>query len=81
MRDEITAEVQAPMLHPLYSGSGPRDEVRGLIAYNFRQYKAYPLCRTCRMDCKMPNVPTLRLTCPGMPEYQAEVRTRGGNNV
>jgi len=65
MRDEIMAEAQAPMLHPLYSGSGPRDEVQGLIKFNFRHYKTYPPCRVCREDCKMPNVPTLELIfCP-----------------
>ena len=61
MRDEIMAEAQAPMLHPLYSGSGPRDEVRALIADNFREHGTYPPCRACRMECKMPNVPTLEL--------------------
>jgi len=65
-------------LHPLYSGSGPRDEVRGLIQFNFRHYKSYPSCRTCSMECKMPNVPGLKLTCPVTPDYQEEAKSRGG---
>jgi len=81
MRDEIMAEAQAPMLHPIYSGSGPRDEVRGLIKFNFRRYKTYPPCRTCRKDCNMPNVPTLELTCPRTPGFEIAVKTRGGMNV
>jgi len=81
MNNEIMAEVQAPMLHPLYSGSGPRDEMRGLIAFNFRHYKTYPSCRTCRMECKMPNVPALKVVCPRTPGFEAMVKTRGGSNV
>jgi len=79
--EEAMAEAQVPMLHPLYSGSGPRDEVKGLIKFNFKHYKSYPSCRACPMECKMPNVPTLRLTCPRTPGFEAEARARGGHNV
>jgi len=72
---EAMAEAQAPMLHPLYSGSGPRDEVRALIKFNFKRYKIYSSCRACRMECKMPNVPTLELICPMMPVTKVKKRT------
>jgi len=49
----------------LYSGHGMRDEVRGLIQLSFKLYGIHPLCRGCpnAENCKMPNVPGLRLTC------------------
>lgn len=76
MNREIMAEMTVPMLHPIYSGSGYRDEVRGLIGFNFKIYKTYPSCRACPMECKMPNVPTLKVTCPRTLDYEIEAKTR-----
>jgi hypothetical protein len=67
--------------HPIYSGDNIRKEARHLIGSNFKMYKTFPFCRECKMECKMPNVPTLELICPRTPGYRAEVRTRGGLNV
>lgn len=63
---------------PVYSGDNIRREARNLIGSNFKMYKTFPFCRECSMECKMPNVPTLRLTCPRTPGYPAEAKTTGG---
>lgn len=63
---------------PIYSGNNIRQEVRNLIGSNFKTYKTFPFCRDCALECKMPNIPTLELTCPRTPDYEAKAKTRGG---